>query len=59
MILLYPIEQDRPTNTHKTATLSAQGSIKIGNTIQENSLVGLSSMNWTLAYPKRVTRWKW
>ncbi len=33
MVLLYPIKEDRPAYTHKAATLSAQGSIKIGNTI--------------------------
>ena len=59
LVLLYPIKEDRPAYTHKAATLSAQGSIKIGNKIKENSLTGLSSIDWTLAYPKRVTTWKW
>lgn len=59
MVLLYPVELDRPAYTHKKAISPVQGSMKIGNSIQENSLTGLSSMDWTLSYPKRVTQWKW
>lgn len=59
MVLLYPVDQDRPAYTHKKAISSAQGSMKIGSSIQENSLTGLSSMDWTLSFPKRVTQWKW
>jgi hypothetical protein len=28
MVLLYPIEQDRPNYTHKTVTVSVQGAMK-------------------------------
>lgn len=59
MVLVYPVEENRPAYTHKIATLSAQGKISIGDKKQENLRNGLSSMDWTLAYSERLSRWKW
>ena len=57
MVLLYPVENDRPAYTHKIAGLLAQGHINIGN--EKSSLDGISSMDWTLAYSERVSQWQW
>lgn len=59
MVLLYPVESNRPAYTHKMAGLLAKGHITIGNTKEKESLDGLSSMDWTLAYSERVSQWKW
>jgi len=59
MVLIYPVEQDRPVYTHKLAALPAHGKIKIGNNEQEILANGLSNLDWTLGYSERVTIWKW
>ncbi|CAF1006621.1 unnamed protein product [Rotaria sordida] len=59
MVLIYPVEETRPAYTHKIATLPARGKIKINNNKEEEFLDGLSSIDWTLAYSERLTRWKW
>jgi len=58
MVLLYPVKEDRPAYTHKIATLPARGKVSIGNNDKED-LDGLSSIDWTLAYSERLSRWKW
>jgi hypothetical protein len=59
MVLVYPVEENRPVYTHKIAALFAQGKIKIDKNNQEEVLSGISSMDWTLGYSERVSRWKW
>ncbi|CAF4265077.1 unnamed protein product [Rotaria sp. Silwood2] len=59
MVLVYPVEETRPAYTHKIAALPARGKIKIDNNKEEEFLDGLSSMDWTLAYAERLSRWKW
>ncbi|UJR37604.1 hypothetical protein I4U23_030301 [Adineta vaga] len=60
MVLLYPVEQTRPAYTHKIAGLSSRGHIYLGNKDKKQDLSnGLSSMDWTLAYSERLSRWKW
>lgn len=59
MVLLYPVENNRPAYTHKMAGLLATGHITIGNTKEKESFDGVSSMDWTLAYSERISQWKW
>jgi hypothetical protein len=59
MVLVYPVEENRPAYTHKIAGLSARGNISVGNDNQEEFLDGISSMDWTLAYSERLSQWKW
>jgi hypothetical protein len=59
MVLVYPVEENRPAYTHKIAGLPAQGKISIGSGNQEEFLDGISSMDWTFAYSERLSRWKW
>lgn len=59
MALVYPVEENRPAYTHKIAALPAQGKISIGNNKEEKLLDGMSSIDWTLAYSERLSRWKW
>ena len=59
MVLVYPVEQNRPAYTHKVAALPARGKINIGNDNNKEDLEGFSSIDWTLAYSERLSRWKW
>ncbi|CAF1455136.1 unnamed protein product [Adineta steineri] len=59
LVLLYPFKPTQPAYTHHLATQPTQGTMKIGNILPESSFTGLSTTDWTLAYQKRVTRWKW
>ena len=59
MVLLYPVQIDRPVYTHKIATLPAHGKIRIGQEQEELLMNGLSTIDWTFGYPERVCRWKW
>ena len=58
MVLVYPVEETRPAYTHKIAALPAQGKINIANN-SEAFLDGVSSIDWTLGYPARLSRWIW
>jgi len=59
MVLVYPVGENRPVYTHKIASLPARGKINIGNNNEEELLDGISSMDWTLGYSERLSRWKW
>ena len=59
LVLIYPVEENRPAYTHKMAGLPARGKINIGNNHLEEFVDGISSMDWTLAYSERLSRWKW
>ena len=60
MVLLYPVERTRPAYTHKGAGLPSRGHISLGDTsTKEDLLDGVGSMDWTLAYSERISRWKW
>jgi len=59
MVLVYPVEENRPAYTHKAAGLPARGKINIGDNNQEDLLNGVSSIDWTLGYSERLSRWKW
>ena len=59
MVLLYPVTNARPAYTHKVAALPAHGTLEISNQQKELIRDGLSSIDWTLAYSERLSRWKW
>ncbi|CAF3754999.1 unnamed protein product [Adineta steineri] len=59
MALVYPVEITRPAYTHKVAGLPSRGQISIGNDNKYDLINGVSSMDWTLAYSERLSRWKW
>jgi hypothetical protein len=59
MVLLYPVEENRPAYTHKIAGLPSRGQIDMGNNNKINLIDGVSSIDWTLAYSERLSRWKW
>lgn len=60
MVLLYPVEPARPAYTHKVAGLPSRGHISLSDASAQQDLQnGLSSMDWTLAYSERISRWKW
>lgn len=59
MVLLYPVTATRPAYTHKIGALTAHGTIEIGDQKEELLRDGLGSIDWTLAYSERLSRWKW
>jgi hypothetical protein len=59
MVLVYPVEETRPAYTHKIAALPARGKINMGNNNEDDLFQGFSSIDWTLAYSERLSRWKW
>uniref|UniRef100_A0AC34FUK4 AttH domain-containing protein n=1 Tax=Panagrolaimus sp. ES5 TaxID=591445 RepID=A0AC34FUK4_9BILA len=59
LALIYPVADNQPVYTHKVAGLPSSGSLKVGDSEEEDLIDGLGSMDWTLGYPERVCQWKW